>query len=93
MEIKKFINENYEYIKAIAINEYNKDKNKMLYRQYGKDDFVSEVMMFFIKNYNEYDETKCVPRSFIIKNCKYCSGVIRQKLTKSNRCIDFYTFN
>ena len=59
MEIKKFINENYDYIKSIAINEYNKDKNKMMYRQYGKDDFVSEVMMFFIKNYSEYDETKC----------------------------------
>ena len=93
MDIKKFINENYEYIKSIAINEYNKDKNKMMYRQYGKDDFVSEVMMFFIKNYSEYDETKCVPRSFIIKNCIYCSGAIRQRLTKSNRCIDFYTSN
>ena len=93
MEIKKFINENYGYIKSIAINEYNKDNNKILYRQYGKDDFVSEVMMFFIKNYSEYDETKCTPRSFIIKNCIYCSGVIRQRLTKSNRCIDFFTSN
>ena len=93
MEIKKFINENYVYIKSIATNEYNKDKNKMLYRQFGCDDFVSEVMMFFIKNYNEYDETKCSPRSFIIKNCLYCSGALRNRLTKSNRCIDFYTSN
>ena len=93
MNIKKFLNENYGYIKSIAINEYNKDKNKMIYRQYGKDDFISEVILFFIKNYNEYNETKCTPRSFIIKNCIYCSGVIRQRLTKSNRCIDFLTTN
>ena len=93
MDIKKFINENYGYIKSIAINEYNKEKNKMMYRQYGVDDFISEVMLFFIKNYNKFDDTKCSPRSFIIKNCIYCSGTIRQRLTKSNRCIDFYTSN
>ena len=93
MNINDFINENYNYIKAIAINEYNKGKNKMLYRQYDKDDFVNEVMLFFIKKYNSYDKTLCKPSTFIIKNCIYCAGELRERLTKSNRCIDFITYN
>ena len=31
MEIKEFINNNYNYISDIATNEYNKKKNKVLY--------------------------------------------------------------
>ena len=31
MSINEFITENYVYIKAIATNEYNKEKNKILY--------------------------------------------------------------
>ena len=37
MNINDFIIENYNYIKAIAINEYNKEKNKILYRKYDKN--------------------------------------------------------
>ena len=36
MNINEFITENYNYIKAIATNEYNKDNNKILYKQYNK---------------------------------------------------------
>lgn len=93
MEIKRFITENLNYIKAIAINEYNKEKNKVLYKQYGVDDFISEVFLFFIKKYDNYDETLCKPRTFIIKNCIYCSGELKDRLKKSNRCVDLYTQN
>ena len=93
MEIKEFITNNYNYIIAIATNEYNKEKNKMLYRQYDKDDFVNEVMLFLVKKYNEYDEFKCRPRTFIIKNCAYCSGELKARLKKSNRCIDLVCYN
>ena len=74
MEIKEFITNNYNYISAIATNEYNKEKNKVLYKQYGVDDFISEVMLFFIKKYEVFDESLCKPRTFIIKNCIFCSG-------------------
>ena len=93
MEIKKFINNNYDYISAIAVNEYNKDKNKILYKQYGTDDFISEVMLFLLKKYKTYDETLCKQRTFIIKNCCYCAGELKAKLEKSNRCIDLITTN
>ena len=93
MSINEFITENYVYIKAIATNEYNKEKNKILYKQYTADDFISEVMLFFIKKYKTYDETLCKPRTFIIQNCAYCSGELKAKLNKSNRCIDLITTN
>ena len=93
MNINEFITENYVYIKAIATNEYNKEKNKILYKQYTADDFISEVMLFFIKKYKTYDETLCKPRTFIIQNCAYCSGELKAKLNKSNRCIDLFTHN
>ena len=93
MSINEFITENYVYIKAIATNEYNKEKNKILYKQYTADDFISEVMLFFIKKYKTYDETLCKPRTFIIQNCAYCSGELKAKLNKSNRCIDLVTSN
>ena len=93
MEIKEFINNNYNYISAIALNEYNKEKNKVLYKQYAADDFISEVMLFFIKKYEVYDETLCKPRTFIIKNCCYCAGELKAKLYKSTRCIDLITTN
>ena len=93
MEIKEFITNNYNYIAAIATNEYNKEKNKILYKQYGADDFISEVMLFFIKKYDVFDESLCKPRTFIIKNCVYCSGELKAKLNKSNRCIDLVTHN
>ena len=93
MEIKEFITENYNYISAIAANEYNKEKNKVLYKQYGVDDFINEVMLFFIKKYNEYDDFKCRPRTFIIKNCSYCAGELKARLNKSTRCIDLFTSN
>ena len=48
MNINEFITENYVYIKAIATNEYNKEKNKILYKQYTADDFISEVMLFLL---------------------------------------------
>ena len=93
MIINEFISENYVYIKAIATNEYNKDKNKILYKQYAADDFISEVMLFLLKKYKTYDETLCKPRTFIIKNCCYCAGELKARLNKSNRCIDLYTSN
>ena len=93
MNINEFITENYVYIKAIAINEYNKDKNKILYKQYAADDFISEVMLFFIKKYKIFDETLCKPRTFIIKNCCYCAGELKARLNKCTRCIDLITTN
>ena len=93
MEIKEFITNNYNYISAIAVNEYNKEKNKVLYKQYGADDFISEVMLFFIKKYDIFDESLCKPRTFIIQNCAYCSGELKAKLNKSNRCIDLVCYN
>ena len=93
MSINEFITENYVYIKAIATNEYNKEKNKILYKQYAADDFINEVMLFFLKKYKTYDETLCKPRTFIIKNCSFCAGEIKARLNKSTRCIDLITTN
>ena len=93
MSINEFITENYVYIKAIATNEYNKEKNKILYKQYVADDFISEVILFFIKKYKTFDETLCKPRTFIIKNCCYCAGELKARLNKSTRCIDLFTSN
>ena len=93
MSINEFITENYVYIKAIATNEYNKEKNKILYKNYDVNDFISEVMLFFIKKYNEYDDFKCRPRTFIIKNCSYCAGELKARLNRSTRCIDLITSN
>ncbi len=93
MDIKEFISENYNYIKAIATNEYNKEKNKILYKQYGADDFISEVTMFFIKKYDVYDNTLCSVRTFIIKNCIFCAGELKTRLKNSTRCIDLLTYN
>ena len=93
MEIREFITNNYNYISAIATNEYNKEKNKVLYKNYDVNDFISEVMLFFIKKYNEYDDFKCRPRTFIIKNCCYCAGELKARLNKSTRCIDLITSN
>ena len=93
MDIKEFINNNYNYISAIATNEYNKEKNKILYKQYDVNDFISEVMLFFIKKYEVFDESLCKPRTFIIKNCSFCSGELKARLKKSNRCIDLVCYN
>ena len=93
MSINEFITENYVYIKAIATNEYNKEMNQILYKQYAPDDFINEVMLFFIKKYKTYDETLCKPRTFIIKNCSYCAGELKARLNKSTRCIDLITSN
>ena len=93
MSINEFITENYVYIKAIATNEYNKEKNKILYKQYAADDFINEVMLFLLKKYKTYDETLCKPRTFIIKNCCYCAGELKARLNKSTRCIDLITSN
>ena len=93
MEIKEFVTNNYNYISAIATNEYNKEKNKILYKNYDVNDFISEVMLFFIKKYNEYDDFKCRPRTFIIKNCSFCAGELKARLNKSTRCIDLITSN
>ena len=93
MEIREFITNNYNYITAIATNEYNKEKNKILYKNYDVNDFISEVMLFFIKKYNEYDDFKCRPRTFIIKNCSFCAGELKARLNKSTRCIDLITTN
>ena len=93
MDIKEFITNNYNYISAIATNEYNKEKNKVLYKNYDVNDFISEVMLFFIKKYDVFDNTLCKARTFIIKNCNYCSGELKAKLNKSNRCIDLVTHN
>ena len=93
MEIKEFITNNYNYISAIATNEYNKEKNMVLYKQYDVNDFISEVMLFFIKKYDVFDESLCKPRTFIIKNCCYCAGELKARLNKSTRCIDLFTSN
>ena len=93
MEIKEFITNNYNYISAIATNEYNKEKNNVLYKNYDVNDFISEVMLFFIKKYEVFDESLCKPRTFIIKNCSFCSGELKAKLKKSNRCIDLVCYN
>ena len=93
MDIKEFINNNYNYITAIATNEYNKEKNKILYKNYDLNDFISEVMLFFIKKYDIFDETLCKPRTFIIKSCAYCAGELKAKLNKSNRSIDLVCYN
>ena len=93
MKIKEFINNNYNYITAIAVNEYNKEKNKILYKQYAVDDFINEVMLFLLKKYKSYDETLCKPRTFIIKSCCYCAGELKTRLIKSTRCIDLFTSN
>ena len=93
MSINEFITENYVYIKAIATNEYNKEKNKILYKQYAADDFINEVMLFLLKKYKTYDETLCKPRTFIIKNCSFCAGELKARLNKSTRCIDLFTSN
>ena len=93
MEIKEFITNNYNYISAIATNEYNKEKNKILYKNYDVNDFISEVMLFFIKKYDVFDDKLCKARTFIIKNCGYCSGELKAKLNKSNRFIDLVCAN
>ena len=93
MDIKEFINNNYNYISAIATNEYNKEKNKILHKNYDVNDFISEVMLFFIKKYDVFDESLCKPRTFIIQSCNYCSGELKAKLKKSNRCIDLVCYN
>ena len=93
MNIKEFINNNYNYISAIAVNEYNKEKNKVLYKQYATDDFISEVMLFLLKKYKSFDETLCKQRTFIIKNCCYCAGELKARLNKSTRYIDLITSN
>ena len=46
MKIREFINKNYGFICGIARNEYNKEKNKILYKNYDVDDFTSEVIIF-----------------------------------------------
>ena len=93
MKIKVFINNYFYFITDIAVNEYNKEKNKILYKQYGVDDFISEVMLFLLKKYKTYDETLCKQRTFIIKNCCYCAGELKARLKKSTRCIDLITSN
>lgn len=93
MKIKEFINKNYGFICGIARNEYNKEKNKILYKNYDADDFTSEVVLFFLKNYDNYDDTLSKERTFIITNCKYCAGVLRERLRKNNRKIDLETIN
>ena len=93
MDIKEFITNNYNYISAIATNEYNKEKNKILHKNYDVNDFISEVMLFFIKKYNVFDDTLCKARTFIIKNCAYCASELKAKLNKSNRSIDLVCYN
>lgn len=93
MKIKEFINKNYGFICGIARNEYNKEKNKILYKNYDADDFTSEVVLFFLKNYDNYNDTLSKERTFIITNCKYCAGVLRERLRKNKRKIDLITSN
>ena len=93
MEIKEFITNNYNYISAIATNEYNKEKNKILYKNYDVNDFISEVMLFFIKKYDIFDDSLCKARTFIIKSCAYCAGELKARLNKSNRSIDLVCYN
>ena len=50
-------------------------------------------MLFFIKKYDIFDDSLCKARTFIIKNCSYCSGELKAKLNKSNRYIDLVTHN
>lgn len=93
MKIREFINKNYNFICGIARNEYNKNKNKYLYKNYDADDFISEVMLFLLKKYDNYDETRCKPRTFIIQNCSYCAGELRERINKTKRRIDLVTVN
>ena len=93
MDINEFITNNYNYISAIATNEYNKEKNKILYKNYDVNDFISEVMLYFIKKYDVFDDSLCKARTFIIKNCIYCAGELKAKLNKSNRSIDLVCYN
>ena len=93
MKIREFITENYGFICGIATNEYMKDKNKILCKTYDKDDFISEVMLFLMNKYDNYDETRCKPRTFIITNCGYCAGELKERLKKAKRCIDLVTVN
>lgn len=93
MKIKEFINKNYGFICGIARNEYNKEKNKILYKNYDADDFTNEVVLFFLKNYDNYNDTLSKERTFIITNCKYCAGVLRERLRKNKRKIDLITSN
>lgn len=93
MKIREFINKNYGFICGIARNEYNKEKNKILYKNYDADDFTSEVIIFFLKNYDNYDDTLSKERTFIITNCKYCAGALRERLRKNIRKIDLFTYN
>lgn len=93
MKIREFINKNYGFICGIARNEYNKEKNKILYKNYDADDFTSEVIIFFLKNYDNYDDSLSKERTFIITNCKYCAGALRERLRKNNRKIDLETIN
>ena len=93
MKIREFINKNYNFICGIARNEYNKEKNKILYKNYDIDDFTSEVIIFFLKNYDNYDDALSKERTFIITNCKYCAGVLRERLRKNIRKIDLFTYN
>ena len=93
MDIKEFITNNYNYISAIATNEYNKEKNMVLYKNYDVNDFISEVMLFFIKKYEVFDESLCKLRTFIIQSCAYCAGELKAKLNKSNRSIDLVCYN
>lgn len=93
MKIREFINKNYNFICGIARNEYNKNKNKYLYKNYEADDFTNEVMLFLLKKYDNYDETRCKPRTFIIQNCSYCAGELRERINKAKRRIDLVTVN
>lgn len=93
MKIREFINKNYGFICGIARNEYNKEKNKILYKNYDADDFTSEVIIFFLKNYDNYDDSLSKERTFIITNCKYCAGALRERLKKDIRKIDLFTSN
>ena len=51
------------------------------------------MIIFFLKNYDNYDDTLSKERTFIITNCKYCAGVLRERLRKNNRKIDLFTSN
>ena len=73
--------------------QYNKEKNKILHKNYDVNDFISEVMLFFNKKYDVFDDTLCKARTFIIKSCIYCAGELKAKLNKSNRCIDLVCYN
>ena len=83
----------WAFKQQLGRNEYNKEKNKILYKNYDVDDFTSEVVLFFLKNYDNYNDTLSKERTFIITNCKYCAGVLRERLRKNNRKIDLITSN